>query len=80
MDNVNEAIVLLRRQAEPLRRFDNSPGTAVATEWEMEELWRRLALRPHAVSAVLQTARALQRTPDAITARDVEAWNPTISS
>ena len=80
MDNVNEAVALLRRQAELQLHFVNRPGTAVATEWEMEELWRRLALRPQLVNAVLQTARALQLTPDAIAAREVEAWNPTISS
>jgi hypothetical protein len=30
----------------------------------------------HAVNAVLLTALAMRRTPDAITARDVETRNP----
>ena len=32
----------------------------------------------HAVNAVLLTALALTRTPDAITTRDVETWTPAI--
>lgn len=78
MDNVNEAVALLRRHAELELRLVNSPDGAVATERELEQLWRRLAAHPHAVNAVLQTARALRRTPDAVTARDVEAWNPAV--
>lgn len=59
-------------------RLANNPSAAVATERELEDLLRRLATHPHAVNAVLQTARAMRRTPDAITARDVETWTPAI--
>lgn len=78
MDNIAEAVALLRRQAELEIRLANNPSTAVATERELGHLLRRLATHPHAVNAVLQTALALRRTPDAITERDVEAWNPAI--
>jgi len=55
-----------------------SSSAAVATEREFEHLLRRLAAHSHAVNAVLQAALALRRTPDAITARDVEGWTPAI--
>jgi len=47
-------------------------AAAEATERELEHLLRRLATHPHAVNAVLQTARAMRR------ARDVETWTPAI--
>jgi plasmid stabilization system protein ParE len=78
MDNIAEAVALLHRQAELEIRLANNPSAAVATERELEHLLRRLATNPHAVNAVLQTALALRRTPDAITARDVETWTPAI--
>jgi len=78
MNNIAEAVALLRHQAELELRLANNPRVAVATERELEHLLRRLATRPHAVNAVLQTALALRRTPDAVTARDVAAWNPAL--
>lgn len=76
MDSIAEARTLLRRQAELEIRLANNPSAAVATE--RERLLRRLAIHPHAVNAVLKTALALRRTPDAITARDVETRSPAI--
>jgi len=52
----------------------NGHGTAVATERELEATVRRLAAHPHALSAVLQTARALRRTPDAVSVKEVADW------
>ena len=49
----------------------NGHGTAVATERELEATRRRLIAHPQALNAVLQTARALRRTPDTISVRDV---------
>lgn len=74
MDNVTEVVALLRQQAELERRLLNGDGTAVAAERELDITRQRLAQRPHAVNAVLQTARALRRTPDAVSARDVADW------
>jgi hypothetical protein len=53
----------------------NGHGTAVATEHDLEAIGRRPASHPLAPSAVLQTARALRRTPDAVSAPDVAAWS-----
>jgi hypothetical protein len=78
MDNIAETVALLRRQAELQIRLANNQSAAVATERELEHRARRLSIHPHAVNAVLQTALALRRTPDAITARDVEVWTPAI--
>jgi plasmid stabilization system protein ParE len=78
MDNIAEAVALLRRQAELENRLANNPRATVATERDLEHLLRRLATHPHAINAVLQTAPALRRTPDAITARDVETRTPAI--
>lgn len=75
MDNLTEAVALLRRQSELELGLANNPGSAVATERELEHLLRRLAAHPHAVNAALQTARALCRTPGAVTAGDVAAWS-----
>jgi len=49
----------------------NGHGNAVATEHELEATCRRLVAYPEAINAVLQTARALRRTPDAVCVRDV---------
>jgi proline dehydrogenase len=49
----------------------NDHGTAVATEWELAATRRRLVAYPQALNAVLQTARALRRTPDTVSIRDV---------
>jgi hypothetical protein len=78
MDNIAEAAELLRRQAELEIRLANNPSAAVAIERELGHLLRQLATYPHAVNAVLQTALALRRTPDAITAGNVETWTPAI--
>ena len=47
---------------------------AVATERESESTRRGLIAHPEALRAVLKTAGALQRTPDAVPARDVTAF------
>lgn len=74
MDNVTEIVTLLRRQAELELQLLNGHSTAVTTEQELEATRRRLASHPQALSAVLQTARALRRTPDAVSVRDVATF------
>ena len=64
MDNVLEVVALLRKHSELELRILNGHGAAVATERELEATVRRLAAHPHALNAVLQTARALRRTRD----------------
>jgi len=71
MDNVTEVLALLRRQADLEMAIMNGHGNAVATEWELEATRRQRVAHPEAINAVLQTARALRRTPDAVCVRDV---------
>jgi proline dehydrogenase len=71
MDNVTEIVALLRRQADLEIAIMNDRRNAVATEQELEATRRRLFAHPQALNAVLQTARALRRTPDAVSVGDV---------
>ena len=71
MDNVSEVVVLLRKQADLETHILNGNGTAIALEQELEATRRRLAAHPQALNAVLQTARALGRTPDTVSVREV---------
>jgi hypothetical protein len=75
MDNVAEVVALLRRQAQLEQQLLNGQGIAVVTEQALLLTRRRLASRPEALSAVLQTARALHRTPDAVSTQDVTHWS-----
>jgi hypothetical protein len=72
MDNVSEIVALLCKQADLEIAIMNGHRGAVATEQEeLEAARRRLFAHPQALNAVLQTARALQRTPDAVSVGDV---------
>jgi hypothetical protein len=72
MDNVTEVVALLRKQAElEIRIESGDPASAVGAEQELEQTRRRLTAHPQALRAVLHTARALRRSPDTVTARDV---------
>jgi len=61
---------LLRKQADLEIQIMNGNGS-VATERDLEATRRRLIAHPQALNAVLQTARALKRTPDTVSVRDV---------
>lgn len=74
MDNIFEVVTLLRQQSELELQLLQSDGTAVATEHALELTRRSLAAHPQALNAVLQTARALRRSPDRVSAQDVRAW------
>jgi len=71
MDNVSEIVALLRKQADLEIAIMNGHRGAVATEQELEATRRRLFAHPQALNAVLQTARALRRTPDTVSVGDV---------
>jgi hypothetical protein len=68
----------LQRQLELELQILHCDGTAVATENALEATGQRLAAHPQALNAVLQTARALGRTPDRISVQDVPAWGGSI--
>jgi hypothetical protein len=74
MDNVIEVVALLRKHSELELRMLNGHGAAVATERELEATVRRLTAHPQALNAVLQTARALRRPPDAVSVTEVADW------
>jgi hypothetical protein len=74
MDNDSEIVALLRRQADLAILIMNGRSSAVTTEQELEVTRRQLFAHPQALNAVLQTARALQRTPDSVSVRDVTAF------
>jgi plasmid stabilization system protein ParE len=78
MNNVIEVVALLRKHSELELRILNGHGAAVATERELEATLRRLAAHPQALSAVLQTARALRRTPDAVSVKEVAEFGGSI--
>jgi hypothetical protein len=71
MENVAEIVALLRKQAHLESQILNGNGTAIASEQELEATRRRLAAHPHALNAVLQTARALGRAPDMVSVEEV---------
>lgn len=74
MDNIFEVITLIRKQSELGLQILNGHGAAAATERELQATWHRLTTHPHALSAVVQTARAMRRTPDVILVQDVADW------
>jgi hypothetical protein len=64
---------LLRQQA--VLDLMNTAGPAVAAEWALATTRRRLVAYPEALAAVLHTARALRRSPDTVSVRDVTAFS-----
>jgi proline dehydrogenase len=77
MENVAEIVALLRKQALLESQILNGNGTAIASEQELEVTRRRLINHPQALNAVLQTARALGRTPDAVSVAEVTEFGGT---
>lgn len=74
MDPLAEVVTLIRRHAELELALIQGDGTA-ATEHALDTTRRRLAAHPHTLNAVVQTARALGRTPDSVSAQDVRTWD-----
>jgi hypothetical protein len=72
MENVTEVVALLRKQAELQSQIENGDtGSAIDAEQELDRTRRRLTAHPHALKAVLHTARALRRSPETVTVREV---------
>ena len=81
METINEALGLLRRQAEIETAMKHPGGIRVTEEQELIVLRRRLAIYPQALQAVIQTAQALRRPVTEVTAEAVESWarsNPVL--
>lgn len=77
MQTVNEALRLLRRQAELEKAMKQPGGVRITEEQELHDLKKRLMEYPEAMEAALQAAHALRRPISEITARDVELWAKT---
>ena len=64
--------IIINRSGRSTYPEEKSVRTSGATpEQELEATRRRLIALPQALNAVLETARALRRTPDAVSVRDV---------
>jgi hypothetical protein len=74
MDNVTDVVELLRQQTALENQIMNAAGPAVAAEWALATTRRRLVAYPEALAAVLHTARAMHRSPDMVSVRDVSAF------
>ena len=68
MDPIDETVALTRRQCEPELEIMNRADSSPKAEQDLLAMRRRLAAHPHAVSAILHTAWALKRSPDAVSA------------
>ncbi len=75
MDTIDEVVALIRRQTELELELMNSAEATPKVERDLLVMRRRLTAHPHALRAILHTARALGRSPDAVSARDVAAWS-----
>ena len=68
------ATVPLIQQAALEIQIMNAGGPAVAAEWALATTRRRLVAYPEGLAAVLHMARALRRSPDMVSVRDVTAF------
>ena len=75
MHTIDETVALLRRQTELELKLMNSADVTPKVERDLMVMRRRLAAHPHALRAILHTARALRVSPDAVSAQDVAAWS-----
>jgi hypothetical protein len=73
MEPINEALELLKRQAQLESGLRQAGGIRITEERELYALRERLQRYPQAVTAILQAARNLNRPVDALEARDVRS-------
>jgi hypothetical protein len=74
METINEALGLLRRQAELETAMKQTGGIRITEEQELFMVRRRLATVPQAMQAVIQAAHALRRPVSEVSAHEVESW------
>jgi hypothetical protein len=74
METVNEALGLLKRQAELESAMRQPGGIRITEEQELHLVRRRLAAFPQAMQAVIQAAHALRRPVTEVSAQEVETW------
>jgi hypothetical protein len=71
MENIHQALELLKRQAELENGLRQPGGLRVTSERELYALRKRLQRYPEAVNAILQKARTLNRPVDFLSAADL---------
>jgi len=71
MEPINEALELLKRRAELESGLRQPGGIRITEERELYALRDRLQRYPQAVTAILQTARNLNRPVETLQATDV---------
>jgi hypothetical protein len=74
MQTLNEALGLLKRQAELENAMRQPGGIRITEEQELQVVRRRLENFPEAMRAVLQAAHALRRPVTEVSADEVESW------
>jgi hypothetical protein len=74
MDTVNEALRLLKRQAELEATMHDAGGIRISEEQELYVVRQRLARYADASTAVIQAALALRKPVSHLSATDVETW------
>lgn len=74
METVNEALGLLKRQAELEAAMRQPGGIRITEEQELHLVRQRLAKFPEAMQAVIQAAHALRRPITEVSAQEVENW------
>jgi hypothetical protein len=74
MQTIDEALNLLRRQAQLEHAMKQPGGIRITQEQELHAVRRRLIDLPEAVKAIEQAAHALRRPVTELTASDVEQW------
>ena len=72
MEPLNEALRLLRRQAEIEEGMRGPGGIRVTAERELHEIRHTLARYPGAVRAILEAAGRLKRPVDSLSVTDVD--------
>ena len=74
MQSVDEALRLLKRQAELETAMKQRGGIRIIEEQELHLVRRRLADSPETTRAIVQAAQALRRPIDELSASEVQRW------
>jgi hypothetical protein len=74
MQTVDEALSLMKRQAELESGMRQPGGIRIIEERELHVVRRKLTDFPEAMRAVIQAAHALRRPVTEVSAHDVETW------
>ena len=76
METVNEALALLKRQAELEAAMKQPGGIRITEEQELHLVRRKLENFPEAMRAVIQAAHALRRPVTEVSAQEVDSGPP----